>query len=84
MGFKTTDLSDAFETDPSLQIVEPAFRGRVMGVRMLAVYGLPLGLFASSGLITWLGFAATASIYACIGLAASGFIAYWWRDRVWQ
>jgi MFS family permease len=64
--------------------VEPAFRGRVMGVRMLAVYGLPLGLFASSGLITWLGFAATASIYACIGLAASGFIAYWWRDRVWQ
>ena len=27
-----------------LRVADPAFRGRVMGVRMLAVYGLPLGM----------------------------------------
>jgi MFS family permease len=64
--------------------VESAFRGRIMGVRMLAVYGLPLGLFASSWLISALGFALTASIYACIGLVASGLIAFKWRERIWH
>jgi hypothetical protein len=27
------------------------FRGRVMGVRMLAIYGVPIGLLAAGGLI---------------------------------
>ena len=30
-----------------LRTADPAFRGRVMGVRMLAVYGLPLGMLLS-------------------------------------
>ena len=40
------------------------FRGRVMGVRMMAIYSLPLGLLAAGPLIDWVGFRATASLYA--------------------
>ncbi len=29
-----------------LRVANPALRGRVMGVRMLAVYGMPIGLLA--------------------------------------
>ena len=34
------------------------FRGRVMGVRMMAIYSLPLGLLAAGPLIDWIGFRA--------------------------
>ena len=40
-----------------LRVADPAFRGRVMGVRMLAVYGLPLGLLLSGPLVEHAGFA---------------------------
>jgi hypothetical protein len=40
------------------------FRGRVMGVRMLAIYSLPLGLLAAGSLIGEIGFAATGTLYA--------------------
>ena len=32
------------------------FRGRVMGVRMMAIYSLPLGLLAAGPLIDWIGY----------------------------
>ena len=48
------------------------FRGRVMGVRMLAIYGLPLGLMAAGWLIERFGFAATASGYCLRRAAADG------------
>ena len=35
------------------------FRGRVMGVRMMVIYSLPLGLLAAGSLIDEIGFAAT-------------------------
>lgn len=47
---------------------QPEYRGRVMGVRMLAVYGLPLGLMAAGALIEWIGITATLLIYAVTGL----------------
>jgi predicted MFS family arabinose efflux permease len=47
---------------------EPRFRGRVMGVRMLAIYSLPLGLLAAGALVELIGFATTASLYAITGL----------------
>ena len=57
------------------------FRGRVMGVRMLAVSGMPLGLLLAGVMIRQFGFAATATGYCVFGLAASFAIAwYWWRD----
>ncbi len=51
------------------------FRGRVMGVRTLAVYGLPLGLMASGALVDRLGFPITVTIYCAIGLVLTVLIA---------
>jgi len=59
------------------------FRGRVMGVRMMAIYSLPLGLLAAGPLIDWVGFRATASLYAIIGLVCTALIALRWRAQLW-
>jgi hypothetical protein len=59
------------------------FRGRVMGVRMLAIYGLPLGLLAAGGLIERFGFAATASAYCAVGLLLTAAIAARWHAALW-
>jgi predicted MFS family arabinose efflux permease len=59
------------------------FRGRVMGVRMLAIYGLPVGLLGAGALIERIGFAATASAYCVFGLAVTLGIALHWRRALW-
>ncbi|HEX4366517.1 MAG TPA: MFS transporter [Rhodopila sp.] len=59
------------------------FRGRVMGVRMLAIYGLPLGLLAAGALIERFGFTATATGYCIVGLLMTGAIAARWRSALW-
>jgi MFS family permease len=60
------------------------YRGRIMGVRMLAIYSLPLGLLAAGLLIGWIGFRATASLYAVVGLVFTVLIAVKWRASLWQ
>ncbi len=60
------------------------FRGRVMGVRMLVIYGLPLGLLAAGALIDEVGFAATATLYAAAGLALLMGIGLNWRADLWH
>ena len=59
------------------------FRGRVMGVRMLAIYGVPLGLLAAGALIERLGFAVTASLYCLVGALLTLLIALHWRHALW-
>jgi hypothetical protein len=59
------------------------FRGRVMGVRMLAIYGVPIGLLAAGALIERLGFAVTASLYCLVGSALTLLIALHWRADLW-
>jgi MFS family permease len=65
-----------------LRTAEPRFRGRVMGMRMLVVYGLPIGLIAASVLIDEYGFAAMTSSYAAIGIALTTFIGIKCRDAI--
>jgi MFS family permease len=60
------------------------FRGRVMGVRMLAIYSLPLGLLAAGGLIDEIGFSATGTLYAAAGLALMLAIVLHWRADLWH
>jgi MFS family permease len=60
------------------------FRGRVMGVRMLAIYSLPLGLLAAGNLIGEIGFVATASLYAATGLLLMLVIVLHWRADLWH
>jgi MFS family permease len=65
-----------------LRVTRDAYRGRVMGLRMLAVYGLPVGLLGAGPLIAGLGFAATATLYATVGLASTAAIALLWRRHL--
>ncbi|MBI1962498.1 MAG: MFS transporter [Candidatus Rokubacteria bacterium] len=60
------------------------FRGRVMGVRMLAVYGLPLGLMAAGVLIERVGYRPTISALAAAGLALTVLIGTRWRMSLWR
>jgi MFS family permease len=67
-----------------LRVTEPAYRGRVMGMRMLAIWGLPLGLLLSGPLIDRWGYAATASVYSGLGLLLTGAMAMYWRAHIWD
>jgi predicted MFS family arabinose efflux permease len=67
-----------------LRTADPAFRGRVMGVRMLAVYGLPMGLLLSGPLVEHLGFSLTGTLYSLVGIAATLTIALRWREHLWS
>jgi MFS family permease len=58
-------------------------RGRVMGVRMMVIYGLPLGLLAAGSLIDVIGYSATGTLYAASGLIAMTAIALHWRADLW-
>ena len=65
-----------------LRVAKDSFRGRVMGLRMLAVYGLPMGLLGAGPLIAGMGFAATATLYAAVGLVVTAVIALAWRAHL--
>jgi MFS transporter len=67
-----------------LRSTDEAMRGRVMGVRMLAIWGLPLGLLAAGPIIALVGYAATTLLYAGLGLAATLAIGYRWRQALWH
>ena len=58
-------------------------RGRVMGVRMMVIYGLPIGLLAAGSLIDMIGYSATGSLYAAAGFIAMLAIAIRWRAELW-
>ena len=60
------------------------FQGRVMGVRMLVVYGLPLGLIGSGFLIERVGYAATITASAALGLLCTALIGLRWRASMWR
>jgi len=59
------------------------FRGRVMGVRTLAVYGLPIGLMASGFVIERIGYPLTISLSATLGLLFTFLIGLRWRASIW-
>jgi hypothetical protein len=59
------------------------FRGRVMGVRMLAIYGLPVGLLIAGWLIPRLGFVTTATGYCICGAMLTVAIGVHWRRALW-
>jgi MFS family permease len=67
-----------------LRVADPKFRGRVMGVRMLAVYGLPIGLLLSGPLVERVGFSLTGSLYSLLGIGFTLVIAVSWRAHLWH
>jgi predicted MFS family arabinose efflux permease len=66
-----------------LRNAPPELRGRIAGLRTLAVYGLPIGLWIAGPLIERVGFAATATLYGGLGLACSTAMLVVWRAHLW-
>jgi hypothetical protein len=67
-----------------LRAANERLRGRVMGVRMMAIYSLPLGLLAAGALIERIGFDATVMLYALTGAVCTILIAWRWRKFLWR
>jgi predicted MFS family arabinose efflux permease len=63
---------------------EEQYRGRVIGIRMFAIYGLPLGLLIAGPLITHFGFSAMVTSYCIVGLLGTAGIALHWQRQVWS
>ena len=61
-----------------LSITDPSYRGRVGGVRMLAVYGLPMGLLAGGALIERIGITATFNLFGLVGIMGTCLIVARW------
>ena len=66
-----------------LSASDERFRGRVMGVRTLAIYGMPLGLMGAGVLIERIGYALTVNVFTAVGLFFTLFIGVKWRASLW-
>lgn len=60
------------------------YRGRVMGIRMLAIYGNVPGLLIAGPLIAHFGYPATATFYCLAGISLTLIIALRWRAHFWR
>ncbi len=80
----TQSLTMVCHTVILLRTSTQRFRGRVMGVRMLAIYSLPLGLLIAGALIERIGFRLTATLFAGTGLLFTILIAMKWRTFLAQ
>ena len=60
------------------------YRGRIMGIRMMAIYGNLPGLWIAGPLIAGFGYPFTATLYCLIGLASVMVITARWRAPVWR
>ena len=67
-----------------LRTSDARYHGRIMGLRMLAIYGNLPGLLLSGPLIASFGYPFTATLYCAIGLAFTLLIAFHWRAHIWR
>lgn len=67
-----------------LRSAHKEFFSRVMGMRILAIMGLPLGLLVSGPVIRELGFVMTSTLYSVAGLCVTLVIAIRWRGYLWS
>jgi len=67
-----------------LRTSDPRYRGRIMGIRMMAIYGNLPGLLLAGPLIASFGYAAVASAYCFFGVAVTVLTGLYWREHLWQ
>ncbi len=63
---------------------EAQFRGRIMGIRMLAIYGNIPGLLLAGWLIQRLGYPMTVMLYGALALVFIVIVAARWRAQLWR
>jgi MFS family permease len=66
-----------------LKNADPAFRGRIMGIRMLAIYTNIPGLLVAGPLVANFGYATMATCLSAFGIIAIVLIAFRWRKDIW-
>lgn len=66
-----------------LRTTEQQYRARVMGIRMLMIYGNMVGLLLFGPLIARIGYPMTATLYCACGIAVTISIAVAWREHLW-
>lgn len=66
-----------------LRIASERFRSRVLGLRVLAVYGVPIGLLCSGPLISGFGYPVVVMLYSLMGLIFTLLILMRWRRQLW-
>ena len=67
-----------------LRTSDERFRGRIMGIRMLMIYGNLPGLLLAGPLITHLGYPVMSALYSIFGLGFTLLIAVRWREHFWS
>jgi predicted MFS family arabinose efflux permease len=67
-----------------LRSSDERYRGGVMGVRQLMIYGVPLGLLLAGPLIAQHGYVTTVTLYCTASLALVALIAAYWRAHLWR
>lgn len=60
------------------------FRGRIMGVRMLVIYGNMPGILLAGFLIPRFGYPSIAIAYCIFGILMTLLIVYHWRATLWR
>jgi predicted MFS family arabinose efflux permease len=60
------------------------YRGRIMGVRMLAIYSNMPGIMLAGFLIPRVGYPAVAAAYCVFGILMTIAIVYCWRASLWS
>ncbi len=66
-----------------LRTSDERYRGRIMGIRMMAIYGNLPGLLLAGPLISAYGYAVVAGGYCVFGIAVILWIAVHWRSHLW-
>ena len=67
-----------------LRNTDPLFRGRMMGIRMLAIYGNIPGLLIAGPLIANFGYPVMATIFCTFGIVMALIITACWRTHLWR
>jgi MFS family permease len=67
-----------------LRTSDERYRGRIMGIRMMAIYGNLPGLLLAGPLIANFGYSLMATAYCIFGLLFTFAIALYWRTHLWQ
>lgn len=67
-----------------LRTSDERYRGRIMGIRMMAIYGNLPGLLLAGQLIAGYGYKVMATGYCLFGIVFAVFIALYWRRHLWQ
>jgi len=67
-----------------LRTTDEKYRARVMGIRMLMIYGNMIGLLLFGPLIARIGYPWTATLYCTCGIAVTVLVAWRWRSHLWR